>query len=204
MAPDRPIALHLDQHEPLSPYRQLFVAVAKAIDDQDPIGLLKIGAPGDEYSVEIGTVVPLVARARTADEVIDVLHTEFSRRFGDSVAGPRDAYLPLGIKIWQVVTEYGKSGTHALLVIDVSDVVDSTTLHVLLSEKLGFPGYYGMNWDAFNDCFGEWDSAPLPRVLRIVGGSVLATRLPREAKLLRECLENLAPAHLGCRVEWAG
>jgi len=179
------------------------VAVAKAIDDQDPIGLLKIGARGESISVEIGTVVPLVARSRAPDEVIDILHNEFSRRFGESVAGPRDAYVPLATKIWQSVLEYRKAGTQPL-VIDLSDVFDSATLHALLSEKLGFPGYYGMNWDAFNDCFGEWDSAPLPDVLRIVGGSLLATRLPREAKLLRECLEHRAPAHPGCRVEWAG
>src|SRR5262245_65084532 len=105
MPPYRPIALHLDQHEPRSPYRQLFVAVGKAIDDHDPIRLLKIGAPGDEYSVELDTVVPLVARSRAAGEVIDVLHIEFSRRFGESVAGPRDAYVPLGTKIWQAVSE---------------------------------------------------------------------------------------------------
>jgi len=198
------MALHLNQHEPRSVYRQLFVAVAKAIDDEDPIGLLKIGAPGDEYSVEIGTVVPLLARSRAADDVIDILHKEFSRRFGESAAGPREAFLPLANKIWQSVLEYRKGGTQALLVIDVSDVSDSATLHVLLCEKLGFPSYYGMNWDAFIDCFGERDSAPLPDVLRIVGGSMLTTRLPREAKLLRECLEQLAPAHPGCRVEWAG
>jgi hypothetical protein len=202
MAPDRPIALHLNQPESRSPYRQLFVAVSKAIADQDPIGLL--GARGDEHSAEIGTVVPLVARSRSADEVIDILHKELSRGFGESAAGPREAYASLATQIWQSVLEYRRRESQELLVIDVSDVFDSATLHVLLSEKLGFPSYYGMNWDAFNDCFGEWDSALLPDVLRIVGGSMLATRLPHEARLFRECLDHLAPAHPGCHLEWAG
>jgi ribonuclease inhibitor len=204
MTTDRPIALHLNQHEPRSPYRRLFTAVAKAIDDEDPIGLLESGAPGDEYSAEVAHVVPRVARSRARDEVADILHGEFSRQFGESVAGPRDTYLPLATRIWQGLLEYRKAGTQALVVADVSDVFDAATLHGLLSETLGFPGYYGMNWDAFSDCFGEWDSAPLPDVLRIVGASLLATRLPREATLLRDRLEQLAPAHPGCRVEWAG
>jgi ribonuclease inhibitor len=204
MARDRPVALHLNQPEPRSPYRQLFVAVWKAVADLDPIGLLKIGARGDEHSAEIGTVVALVARSRSPDEVIDILHRVLSRGFGASAAGPREAYTPLATRIWQGVLEYRQAGTQALLVIDISDVFDSATLHVLLSDRLGFPAYYSMNWDAFNDCFGEWDSAPLPDVLRIVGASLLERCLPREAKLLRECLDHLASEHPECRVEWAG
>jgi len=204
MAPDRPIGLDINQHEPRSRYRLLFVAVAMAVHDEDPIGLLKNGAPGDVYSIEIATVVPRVARSHALDEVVDILHTEFVCQFSESAAGPRAAYVALATEIWQGVLEYRKAGTQTLLVIDLSDVFDSATLHVLLSDQLGFPGYYGMNWDAFIDCFGEWDSAPLPGVLRIVGGSLLATRLPREARLLRECLEHLAPSHAECRVEWAG
>ncbi|MET7803276.1 barstar family protein [Micromonospora chersina] len=28
--------------------------------------------------------------------------------------------------------------------------------HTELRRAFGFPGYYGKNWDAFNDCFGDY------------------------------------------------
>jgi hypothetical protein len=39
-------------------YQTLVAAIQRAIDDADPIGLLEGGAPADEYSPEIGTIVP--------------------------------------------------------------------------------------------------------------------------------------------------
>ena len=44
-------------------------AVEQAINDADPIGLLKGGAPADEYSPEIGTIVPKVVNAQSVDEI---------------------------------------------------------------------------------------------------------------------------------------
>ncbi|SBT53026.1 barstar family protein [Micromonospora auratinigra] len=28
--------------------------------------------------------------------------------------------------------------------------------HTEIAHAFGFPGYYGKNWDAFNDCFGDY------------------------------------------------
>lgn len=129
MAPERPVTLGLGRHEPGSPCAQLFKSVATAIDDADPIGLLQSGAPGDEYSTEIATIVPRVARSRAADEVVDILHEEFSRMFGQPTAGPREAYVSPAAAIWQAVIEYREGGTGALLVIDVSTASDPWSLH---------------------------------------------------------------------------
>lgn len=65
-------------------YETLAAAVGRAIDDADPIGLLGMGCPGDEYSPEIGTIVPRVSKASTAGEVRRILHEEFVRWFGGS------------------------------------------------------------------------------------------------------------------------
>ncbi|MEU2605993.1 barstar family protein [Streptomyces albus] len=35
------------------------------------------------------------------------------------------------------------------ITIDVSEVTDERALHLLLKRELGFPDFYGMNWDAF-------------------------------------------------------
>jgi ribonuclease inhibitor len=91
----------------------------------------------------------------------------------------------------------------SLVEVNLSAIHSSWMLHVFLAEKLGFPGYYGMNWDAFRDCLGEIDSAPLPSTLRIVGWEFLRERLPRDAALLRQCLDELQATRPECHVEWA-
>lgn len=91
-------------------YQALVAAVARAINDADPIGLLEGGAPADEYSPEIGTIVPRVANARSVDDVTAVLHEEFLRWFGEETAGlTQAAYEAPARHIWGAVLEFRKS-----------------------------------------------------------------------------------------------
>jgi hypothetical protein len=46
------------------------------------MSLLEFGAPSDEYSLEVGTVVPRVAKASNPEEVRANLREEFERWFG--------------------------------------------------------------------------------------------------------------------------
>ena len=50
-------------------YLPLAEAVAQAINEADPIGLLAIGAPSDEYSPEHETILPRLADVRDEDGV---------------------------------------------------------------------------------------------------------------------------------------
>lgn len=90
-------------------YQSLVVAVERAIDDADPIGLLEGGTPADEYGPEIGTIVPRVVNAQSVEEVTTVLHEEFLRWFGDDTAGPPHAYEAPAGKIWKALLEFRKS-----------------------------------------------------------------------------------------------
>jgi ribonuclease inhibitor len=92
-----------------------------------------------------------------------------------------------------------RSGT---VVIDVSSVRTSGALHDLLSDRLGFPGWYGRNWDAFWDCIRDPELSVMPLVLRIHGYEALLAQLPRDAQLLRGCLEDLPGERSDVRVEW--
>ena len=89
---------------------RLSAAVGRAIDEADPIGLLEMGCPEDEYSPEIGTVVPRVSRASDPAEVRRILHEEFLRWFGEGTAGPEEAYEAPALRIWQAVLEYRDAG----------------------------------------------------------------------------------------------
>lgn len=75
-----------------------------------------------------------------------------------------------------------------LVIIDVSAVKNSYELHQLLKRQLSFPNFYGNNWDAF------WDAitglVELPKRLVFIGWGELVKSLPRDAKILKECLED--------------
>lgn len=87
-------------------YQHLVAAVERAINEADPVGLLEIGAPADEYSPEIRTILPRLARVERVDDVTDVLLEEFTRWFDLGIAGPRDAYEAPARRIWDAVLEY--------------------------------------------------------------------------------------------------
>jgi RNAse (barnase) inhibitor barstar len=87
--------------------------------------------------------------------------------------------------------------------IDVSDVRTSEALHELLADTLSLPDYYGRNWDAFGDCITDLEQSQMPMLLRVKGWATLNQRLPREARLFRECLDELSRVRPECQVDLA-
>lgn len=73
--------------------------------------------------------------------------------------------------------------------IDLSDVTSAAELHALLREKLGFPDWYGCNWDAFWDAITGLVEMPLK--LQISGWQRFSSHLPRDAQLMQKCLEQM-------------
>ncbi|NVZ72483.1 barstar family protein [Pseudomonas costantinii] len=73
--------------------------------------------------------------------------------------------------------------------IELSAVQSADELHFALSNALGFPGWYGQNWDAF------WDAitglVEMPVTLELVGWTIFSARLPRDAKLMQQCLKDM-------------
>ena len=70
--------------------------------------------------------------------------------------------------------------------IDVGSVRERRELHELLFQNLGFPAYYGGNWDAFDECIRD-PGLGLPDRVVVRGMASLEAALPREAALFREC-----------------
>ncbi|AUG02700.1 ribonuclease inhibitor [Pseudomonas sp. 09C 129] len=73
--------------------------------------------------------------------------------------------------------------------IDLNAVTSTAELHATLREALGFPNGYGANWDAFWDAISGLVEMPVQ--LKFHGWDDLATRLPRDARLLRQCLDEM-------------
>jgi ribonuclease inhibitor len=74
--------------------------------------------------------------------------------------------------------------------INLSCIKNADELHSTLSAALGFPDWYGQNWDAFWDAITRLVEMPIK--LELVGWSVFSEHLPRDAKFMRQCLTDMA------------
>jgi ribonuclease inhibitor len=90
--------------------------------------------------------------------------------------------------------------THAGIEIDVGEVETTRALHVLLRERLDFPEFYGHNWGAF------WDAitglVEIPSRIKFLNWEKLEQRLNFDARMLRQCLNDLHEKH-NCEIEYA-
>jgi hypothetical protein len=86
-------------------YRPLRNAVAAVIARADPVNLLALGAPGDEYDGEVGAILPQLPRAGNEADVLAIIRSEFVRRFGEDVAGPPERYTEAAAAVWLALRE---------------------------------------------------------------------------------------------------
>ncbi|GAA5785965.1 barstar family protein [Chitiniphilus shinanonensis] len=76
-----------------------------------------------------------------------------------------------------------------MITVDLSKVATPQALQLLLRDSLAFPGWYGCNWDAFWD--GITALVEMPETLKLVGWAEFEKRLPRDARIMRECLNDM-------------
>ena len=84
--------------------------------------------------------------------------------------------------------------------IDVSGIYDDETLHEYLSARLRFPGFYGMNWDAFWDCITDDEMSGMPTVLKIKGIEDLRKLAPETERKFSKCLNDYSEEFLDRKV----
>jgi len=77
-----------------------------------------------------------------------------------------------------------------LVEINLRAAASSQELHAILMKSLDFPDWYGCNWDAFWDAITALVEMPLEPVL--TGWRDFSARLPRDAQLMRECLDDMS------------
>ncbi len=90
----------LDIDSVKSEYGDRFMELRTIINQHDPISLLDIGAPEDEYESEVKTIIVQLKDDMTQQQVHDLIYQEFLRWFDDeSTAGPKESYKKLAIDI---------------------------------------------------------------------------------------------------------
>lgn len=80
----------------------LYSEVSRLVRTADPLRLIAIGAPADEYDSEISTILPRLREATSRDDVHRIVHEEFVHWFGADIAGPFENFAALSEKIWNV------------------------------------------------------------------------------------------------------
>ena len=96
---DQLFALNLDSVK--SKQGDRFTELRTIINKHDPIGLLSIGAPEDEYESEVKTILVQLDTAMTEQQVHDLIYQEFIRWFNDeSTAGSKENYSGLAKDIY--------------------------------------------------------------------------------------------------------
>jgi ribonuclease inhibitor len=88
------------------------------------------------------------------------------------------------------------------LQVDLAGIESQEQLHAGLAHWLAFPSWYGKNCDAFWDCINDPDLSHMPERLTVRGWNSLRKKLPRQAALLRRCLEDWCQEVPNARVDW--
>jgi len=75
-----------------------YVLVKEVIDEWDPIGLLGMGCPDDEYDPEIGDIVRLLSNIKSVDELAGGINKVFIKWFDEDLTIEKT--FPVALKIW--------------------------------------------------------------------------------------------------------
>ena len=77
----------------------LLLPLHQLLNKHDPMKLIAVGAPEDEYDQELFDIARRLHDCSSADDMVGMVHAVFCSWF-DAVAGPREAYRSLGQDIW--------------------------------------------------------------------------------------------------------
>ncbi len=61
------------------------IVIKSVVDKNDPIGLLDMNCPKDEYDSEIEMIFAHIRKGMTAGEIADVIHAVFLKMFDESL-----------------------------------------------------------------------------------------------------------------------
>lgn len=90
-------------------YGTLFHETSALLFRLDPIGI-NFEDNTDEYDPEVGTILPRLARCRSALEVRGVVFEEFVRWFGPETAGEERNYTAVAEELWLLWSVHQRTG----------------------------------------------------------------------------------------------
>ena len=74
--------------------------VKKVVDECDPQGLLKIGAPANEYDNESAMIAAQLFLTSSEEELLTIIYSVFVVQFTLHLAGKKEGYRVLAHTLW--------------------------------------------------------------------------------------------------------
>lgn len=104
--------------------------------------------------------------------------------------------LPFSVTLRDAVSWFRREG-YRVIEMEAEGWGDDRHVHAAFAAGLSFPGSFGMNLDALNDCMSDvaeadygWDTSEAGVVLVLVGFDRFAERLPRTAHSVQDILRT--------------
>jgi hypothetical protein len=85
----------------------LYNELVELFNEEDPLGLVRMGAPPDEYHSEIETSYKRRVEMKNIGSTRKTLHDVFSRSFGAGCAGTPDVYSRLAERLFATLRREG-------------------------------------------------------------------------------------------------
>ncbi len=76
------------------------IKIQFVVNKHDPQGLLRMGAPEDEYLSEAEMILNSLHSVNSLEECHNLVYNVFENMFGTYVAGDKKFYLALAEEIW--------------------------------------------------------------------------------------------------------
>ena len=96
---DKMIAL--DLNSVMKQFKNKFFELREIINEHDPVMLIGLGAPGNEYDPEVKTIIVQLDSINTVEGIQDLVYKEFRRWFGEPVIGKKESFLELAEDIYK-------------------------------------------------------------------------------------------------------
>ncbi len=83
-------------------YEAVFKKAREIVNQHDPMGLICIGCPKDEYDTEIAMILKNYADAKDEDELTKIVWEVFVQCFDEKFVHPKEKYRPLARDLWNL------------------------------------------------------------------------------------------------------
>lgn len=80
----------------------LHLKARKIINKYDPIHLIGMGCPVDEYDGEVRRILDALDKVNSPKELSDLIHKIFVKMFFKEIAGPKENYQKLASELYKL------------------------------------------------------------------------------------------------------